>query len=76
MSVCLSRFPISTPFMHSATPQEDFVCGFGVREEGREGGEAQTVLSACRMQCKHASKHAVMMTMIAPHGACPYSIGQ
>ena len=37
VSVCLSRFPISTPFMHSATPQEDFVCGFGVREGRKEG---------------------------------------
>ena len=29
--------------MHSATPQEDFVCGFGVREGGRREGGANRV---------------------------------
>ena len=60
VSVCLSRFPISTPFMHSATPQEDFVCGFGVRAGRKEGGANRVKRMPHAMQaCKHA---AVMMT--------------
>ena len=66
LSVCLSRFPISTPFMHSATPQEDFVCGFGVRrgEEGREAGANRVKRMPHATQ---ACNRAVVMTLIAPH---------